>query len=199
MSFDRYKPAKKGKRKPFRIPTFLELDEYTKLLEQPDVKRAKSGLRNLLMMRLMGECGLRLSEMLSLHPAEINWRSGQTKIHGKGSKERFVVINPDLLQKLEELGKDKPFFLSRTGKRPDPSYVHAMVVRYGQRAKIPKKVHPHTLRHTFATQYLREFHDLASLQRILGHANMNSTMIYLHASDSAIEKTMRNIDWGRDK
>lgn len=188
---------KRGKRKGRKIPTFLELDEYTKLLDQPDIKRAKSGLRNLCMMRLMGECGLRLEEMLSLHPNDVNWFSGQTKIHGKGDKERFVVINSDLLEKLNKLGRDNPFFLSRTGKRPDPSYVRAMVIRYAHRAGIPKRITPHCLRHTFATQYLRSGNDIASLQRILGHEDLNSTKIYLHASDLVIERTMRNIEWGK--
>lgn len=179
------------------IPVPLEPEEYKRLIKKPN-KRYPTGLRNLCMIRLMGECGLRSNETVILAHKDINWKNGQIKVLGKGKKERIVFANGELLHLLLKWDNirpttaNTPFFCTMKGdtKAVTNHYVRKMVKRYAVKAKIETDVHPHTLRHTFATQFLKKTKDLRALQIILGHAHISTTEIYTHLTNEDVQNYM---------
>jgi integrase/recombinase XerD len=183
-----------------RIPDVLTPEEREALLRQPN-KRYFTGLRNYILMRLMLDCGLRLSEALNLQWADLNLMTGQLKVRrGKGSKDRILWVPEETLEWLrrwkerqtEALKGPVELVITRyDGKPLGARYVQQMVARYARKAGIPKRVHPHTLRHTFATDLLRETKNVRLVQKALGHANLNTTQIYTHIVDEELEQALR--------
>ena len=164
--------------------------------------------RNLAVIALMARAGLRVSEVVSLDMADVtlNSRSGHTLVRrGKGLKERrvplsletrkaiaaYLEVRPDRKQFMEE---PDALFLSRTGERRiDARAIQRMVEAAAQRAGISRRVTPHTLRHTFATRFLRTGGDLATLQAVLGHANLSTTARYLHPDAARVQKMVEEL------
>jgi integrase/recombinase XerD len=159
-------------------------DERRALLAQPS-KRAPTDLRNLTMMRIMLDAGLRVSEVLILPVWDTDWMSGKlTVTQGKGAKDRILWLNEDALEQLRAWRQKRPvatelLFTTLGGKRVRDNYLWAMVKRYSRNAGIPKNVHPHTLRHMFATDLYRETKNIRLVQKALGHADLSTTMIYI--------------------
>lgn len=185
------------RRKAKRIPEILTSDEVKALLAQPN-PRYPTGLRNLCLMRVMLDAGLRASEALKLTVYDIDWRSGKLKvIQGKGNKDRILWLNEDCLLLVRQWRELKPdstqtLFTSLDSKPLIDRYLRAMVKRYGRKAGIAKDVHPHMLRHTFATDLYRETKNIRLVQKALGHSDLASTMIYTHIVDDEMESAMRN-------
>jgi integrase/recombinase XerD len=180
----------------FKIPAVLEDQERAALLRKPN-KRLESGIRNLSIITLMTDAGLRVSEVLNLRPADVNWISGRIHVHqGKGSQDRIVHINEDALELLRSFRERRStrgayLFASRNGRRLDDRYIRRMVKRYAKRAGIRKDVHPHTLRHSFATDLYRQTKNIRLVQKALGHADLSSTQIYTHILDAELETAMK--------
>ena len=178
------------------VPEVLTEDERGALLKQPS-KRAPTGLRNLTMMRMMLDTGLRVSEVLSLRVSEVDWMSGKVTVkQGKGRKDRILWLNEDALGQLRAWRERRPvatelLFTTLAGKRVRDNYLWAMVKRYAGKAGIDKNVHPHTLRHTFATDLYRETKNIRLVQKALGHADLSTTMIYTHIVDEELEDALR--------
>jgi site-specific recombinase XerD len=195
------KPGKSA-RKPQRLPEVLTLEEQAALLRQPNPK-CLNGLRNLCLLRLMLNTGLRASEVLKLKNRDIDWNSGRLMVReGKGKKDRTLWVGEEDLSLLKlwmerkaKLPKSELIFTTRGGQLILDRYLRRMVKRLAKKAGIFKDVHPHTLRHTFATDLLRQTKNLRLTQKALGHAHISSTQVYTHIVDEELEealKTFRN-------
>lgn len=188
-------------RKPFRIPETLTPEEQEALLRQPN-RRYPTGERNYLLLRLMLDTGLRLSEAIHLRWRDVDLNTGKLMVgQGKGHKDRTLWIGEDdleLLRKWRERqakdvkGKPAHIFTTLEGKPLLSRYVQQAVKRYAARAGIEKNVHPHTLRHTFATDLYRETKDIRLTQKALGHANLSTTQIYTHIVDEDLEEALKS-------
>lgn len=179
-----------------KLPTILEPEEAQNLLRQPN-KRYPTGLRNKAMMSLMLHCGLRLSEVTNLRPSNINLTKGKLRVEsGKGNKDRDLAIPDYLIDLFEKWRKIRPqsdyFFSTLQGKKLSDRYVQNMVKRYSQKAGINKNISPHTLRHTYATQYYRQTKDIETLRRILGHSDISTTTIYITLANIDVENGMKS-------
>jgi integrase/recombinase XerC len=181
-----------------RLPSFLSLEEINRLLEAPDLSTAQ-GLRDRTLLELLYASGLRVSELVSINLEQINLETNEIRIWGKGSKERVVLIGKPAAQSLtaylnkgrpELLGEKKSgaLFLNRYGKRILKRRIQRILEKYTNIAGIGKRVHPHMLRHTFATHLLNGGADLRVVQELMGHANLSSTQIYTHVSKSQAKK-----------
>jgi len=179
-----------------KLPVVLEPEEAQNLLRQPN-KRYPTGLRNKAMMSLMLHCGLRLSEVTNLRPSNINLTKGKLRVEsGKGNKDRDLAIPDYLIDLFEKWRKIRPqsdyFFSTLKGKKLSDRYVQNMVKRYSQKAGISKNISPHTLRHTYATQYYRQTKDIETLRRILGHSDISTTTIYITLANIDVENGMKS-------
>ncbi len=182
-----------GKR-PKKLPTVLSQEEVDALLQcTPNLKH-----RTFLMT--LYAAGLRLSEASNLQIAHID--SGRMQLlvtHGKGAKERLVPLSPRLLQALREYWKKyRPTQYLFPGKTPDRPYaatsIQKAIKASAQRAGIRKSVHPHVLRHSYATGLLEAGVDILTISRLLGHASFATTMIYLHVRRPHLESTPSPLD-----
>ncbi len=179
-----------------KLPIILEPEEAQNLLKQPN-KRYPTGLRNKTIMSLMLHCGLRLSEVVNLKPGNINLTKGKLRVEsGKGKKDRDLAI-PDYLTELLDTWRNiRPksnfFFSTLKGKKLSDRYIQQMVKRYAEKAGITKKISPHILRHTYATEYYRQTKDIETLRRILGHADISTTTIYITLANIDVENGMKS-------
>jgi len=180
-----------------KLPAVLEPEEAQKLLKQPN-KRYPTGLRNKAIMSLMLHCGLRLAEVTNLRPGNINLTKGKLRVvNGKGNKDRDLAIPEYLVDLLEAWRKIRPkgdyFFSTLRGKKLSDRYIQQMVRRYALKADINnKKISPHTLRHSYATQFYKQTKDIETLRRILGHADIGTTTIYITLANTDVEEGMKS-------
>jgi len=179
-----------------RIPETLSDDERMLLLSQPNHK-APTGLRDAVMMRLMVNAGLRCMEVLNLKVNEVDFDEGRVFIRqSKGKKDRIVWIGDEDLEVLRNWISIKPgsefMFTTLKGKRIMDRYLRAMVKRRAKKAGIVKDVHPHLLRHSFATDLLRKTRNIRLVQKALGHSHLATTMIYTHVYDEELSGAMKS-------
>ena len=193
-------------RKPRRLPEVLTQEEQEALLGQPNANNL-IGLRNLSLLRLMLNTGLRAAEVLNIKTRDIDWSTGKLMVRqGKGKKDRSSWIGEEdlaLLQrwviKKARLPESAWLFTSRDGKLIQTRYLRKMVKRLATKAGIAKDVHPHTLRHTFATDLYRQTKNLRLTQKALGHSQITSTMIYTHIIDDEMEEALKTFrDGGKN-
>jgi integrase/recombinase XerC len=179
-----------------RLPSFLTVEEAKRLVESPDLSQPH-GQRDRALLELLYASGLRISELVNLNVEQINLATNEIRIWGKGAKERVVLIGAPAAQALSTyinrgrpslLGgkKNNALFVNRYGERLLPRRVQKILAKYSQ--AIDKKVHPHMLRHTFATHLLDGGADLKVVQELLGHADLSSTQIYTHVTQSRARK-----------
>ncbi|MFB6273404.1 MAG: tyrosine-type recombinase/integrase [Salinibacter sp.] len=183
-----------------RVPIVLNQSEQAALLSQPN-PRYPTGERNRNLLQLMLDTGLRLSEALDLRWRDIDLNTGKLHVvQGKGAKDRILWLGEDNLEQLQHWRQrqadhighaPEPLFTTLDGKRLQGRYVQALVKRLAGRAGIEKDVSPHTLRHSFATDLLRETNNLELVRRALGHANLQTTQVYVHLTDQDLEAAMR--------
>jgi site-specific recombinase XerD len=179
-----------------KLPVILEPEEAQNLLKQPN-KRYPSGLRNKAMLTLMLHCGLRVSEVVNLRPGNINLTKGKLRVEcGKGSKDRDLAIPEYLTDLFDSWRKKRPesnfFFSTLKGKKLSIRYLQQMVKRCADKAGLSKSISPHTLRHTYATQYYKQTKDIETLRRILGHSDISTTTIYITLANIDVENGMKS-------
>jgi len=179
-----------------RLPSFLTVEEVKRLIESPDLSKPQ-GRRDRALLEILYASGLRISELVNLDVEQVNLDNNEIRVWGKGSKERVVLIGKPAHQALtdylergrpELLAKKKSeaLFLNRYGGRLPARRVQKILDKYAR--NIDKKVHPHMLRHTFATHLLDGGADLKVVQELLGHADLSSTQIYTHVTQSRARK-----------
>jgi site-specific recombinase XerD len=189
-----------------KLPTVLEPEEANRLLKIPN-KRYITGLRNKTILRLMLNMGLRVSEVINLKPGNVNLTKRKLRVvDGKGGVDRDLTIPEYLIDLLKEWKRRKPKnteyffttlkerskgkFASIKGKKLSVRNVQFMVKNYAEKAGIKKNVTPHTLRHTFATEFYRQTKDIETLRKILGHSNIGTTQIYVTLANIDVENAM---------
>ncbi len=178
-----------------RLPRPLSEEQVLRLIEAPDPSHPR-GLRDRAMLSLMYASGLRVSELLLLKLREVDLARGVLAAYGKGSKRRLVPVGEVALRHLEaHLAAQPParqkasegfVFHRPSGKPWTRQMVWKLVARYARAAGIPGKVHPHRLRHSFATHLLAGGADLRTVQTLLGHSDIVTTEIYTHVSASTL-------------
>lgn len=179
------------------LPQFLTIKEIQSLLDQPDVAEPR-GRRDKAMLEVMYAAGLRVSELVGLRTGDVRLRDGFLLCRGKGGKERLVPLGKaaiDAVRRyLEEArprllkGPDEGLFLSRRGTTFTRQGYWKMLKGYARQAGLEAKVHPHILRHTFATHLLERGADLRSVQMMLGHSQITTTQIYTHVSRERLRR-----------
>jgi len=181
-----------------RLPSFLSSDEVTRLLEAPDTTNPQ-GQRDRAMFELLYASGLRVSEIVRLDLGSVNLEAREIRVWGKGAKERMVLIGKPAASALDRylregrrqlLGNSRTeaLFINRYGKRLSERSLQKAISRYALKAGLDKRVFPHMVRHSFATHLLDGGADLRVVQELLGHANLSSTQIYTHVTQSQARK-----------
>jgi len=181
-----------------RLPSFLTLEEVKQLLEAPDLSTPQ-GQRDRALLELLYASGLRVSELAQLNLEQVNLDTHEIRVWGKGAKERVVLMGEPAAKALTTylsqgrpslLGKKRSsaLFVNRYGGRLPERRIQIILGKYASSAGIDKKVHPHLLRHTFATHLLDGGADLRVVQELLGHADLSSTQIYTHVTKSQAKK-----------
>ncbi len=178
-----------------KLPDTLTDKERASLLKQPNYN-SLTGLRDAVIIRLMLNAGLRCGEVLSLSESDIDWDNRKIFIrNGKGGKSRFVWISERDMYFLYQWKLKKPdsdlFITTLKGGKVSDRQVRAMVKRRAQKAGISKDVHPHLLRHSFATDLLKKTKNIRLVQKALGHSNLATTMIYTHVYDEELEEAFK--------
>ena len=180
-----------------KLPTVLTEEERVALLQQPNQHTA-TGLRNACLLTVMLDAGLRAAEVLHVHIHNVDWKHGKILVkQGKGKKDRVLWLNESAMERLRQWKttrkrKTDRLFTTHQGKPIYTSYLRAMVKRYARQAKIFKDVHPHTLRHTFATDLYRSTKNIRLTQKALGHSDLSTTMIYTHLVDDELEEALKS-------
>ncbi len=166
------------------LPKNMDLDSVTHLLEI-DTNDPLS-VRDKAIMELFYSSGLRLAELAALDVSDIYFSDLQVKVVGKGSKERILPIGRCAMSAIEvwlsfKEGiscEDGALFVTMKGKRLAHRSIQARLAKWGQEQALNMRVHPHKLRHSFATHMLESSADLRAVQELLGHANLSTTQIY---------------------
>ncbi len=180
---------------------FLEAEEIGRLISAV-VDDTESSKRDRAMMLLLFSGGLRVSELVSMDRKQINLKSGEFTIRGKGQKDRPVFLTDAAKSALAEYlasrsDDEEPLFIHYSGASTSGSKaptrlttrsVQRIVEKYRIKAGITKKVTPHTLRHSFATDLISHGADLRSVQEMLGHANVATTQVYTHLTNPHLKE-----------
>jgi len=173
---------------PERLPVVLSEQQVGQLLEALESPKYR------VLFTTIYATGLRVSEACHLKTQDIDAARGVILVHGKGNKERLVMLSPRLLAILRAYWRQErprlPYlFTSRTGRLQNADYARVVLKKACAKAKLGKKVTPHVLRHSFATHLLESGEDLRVIQVLLGHANIQSTTRYAQVSAGLIRKT----------
>ena len=184
---ERIELAKAGERQ----VDFLRYEELVRLLDAPQGSSFKS-LRGRAILELLFSTGLRVSELCRLDCEDIDLKNGDFPVRGKGDKIRLVFLSEraksalkNYLEKRTDM--NEPLFVNfRNFSRLTPRSMERLVHYYAIKAGITKKVSPHTLRHSFATDLLENGADIRAVQMLLGHSSITTTQIYTHVTDKQL-------------
>ena len=192
------------KKKNLKLPRFFYENEMQVLFDS--VKGEKPlDLRNQALLEVLYGSGIRLSECSNLKLAEIDFDSEVMLIHGKGNKERYAPLGSfaqDALQEYFEKGRkvlmDKYHkshdyvFVNHHGEPITPTGIEYVLNQVIKKSSLDSSIHPHMLRHTFATHLLNNGADMRTVQELLGHANLSTTQIYAHVTKESLQKNYRS-------
>ncbi|MEG3133189.1 tyrosine recombinase XerC [Rouxiella sp. T17] len=173
-------------RAPRHLPKNIDVDEVGQLLDI-DLNDPLA-VRDRAMLEVMYGAGLRLSELVGINIGHVDLPSGEVWVMGKGSKERKLPIGRTAVTWLENWlalrdlfgPEDDAMFLSNQGRRISTRNVQKRFAEWGIKQGVNSHIHPHKLRHSFATHVLESSGDLRAVQELLGHANLSTTQIYTH-------------------
>jgi integrase/recombinase XerC len=177
------------------LPQALSPDEAARLVEMPtDTPEA---IRDKAMFELLYSSGLRLAELVSLDPEQLDMRVGEVRVTGKGSKTRIVPLGQFAIAALkawlairDQIAKpdETALFVGQRGQRISPRVVQLRLRQWGVKQGITSNVHPHLLRHSFATHVLQSSGDLRAVQEMLGHTSISTTQVYTHLDFQYLSK-----------
>lgn len=183
---------------------FLEREQIDRLLNMPELSK-KEGMRDKAILELLFSTGLRVSELVGLNRDQINFERKEFGVIGKGRRARVVFLSDSAVdwtkRYISTRDDDAPaLFIRYAGKKPDdgqdvneakrltPRSVQRLVEKYAKKAKLPLKITPHGLRHSFATDLLSGGADLRAIQEMLGHKNVSTTQIYTHVTNPQLKE-----------
>ncbi len=170
------------------LPHTLSPDEAVRMVDLP-TNNDVLALRDKAMFELLYSSGLRLAELIGLEPTALDFNDGSVRVTGKGNKTRIVPIGSHAIAALqtwmqarEMLIKEdeQALFINRNGSRIGARSVQLRMKEWGIKQGIASNVHPHLLRHSFASHVLQSSGDLRAVQEMLGHASISTTQVYTH-------------------
>jgi integrase/recombinase XerD len=188
-------------RPPRKLPQILSAEDVRKLLAQPDAAKPL-GARDRAMLEILYASGLRVSELVTLQTAQVNFQGDYLIVKGKGGKTRAVPFGRWARERLTDYlasarrvllrrRSSAYLFVNRSGKPLTRQGFWKLIRTHALAAGIEKRVTPHTLRHSFATHLLEGGADLRSVQAMLGHADISTTQIYTHVDGARLKKVHR--------
>ena len=170
-----------------KLPATLDVDQAAQLLELPGDEPLD--LRDQAIMELLYSSGLRLAELVSVNLTDLDLQDAMLEVTGKGSKTRRLPVGRKALEAMERwlqvrpslaAGDEQALFVSQRGRRLNPRTVQSRLAKRALEQGSPRHVHPHLLRHSFASHLLESSGDLRAVQELLGHADISTTQIYTH-------------------
>ena len=183
----------------FHLPEVLSLAEIEKLIDTIDLSKPE-GHRNKAIIETLYGAGLRVSELVNLRLTDIHKAEGFLVITGKGNKQRMVPIGSKALKAIElyleqrrrfrVIHDENIVFLNRRGRKLTRVMIFTIIKDLARKARIRKKISPHTLRHSFATHLIEAGADLRAVQEMLGHESILTTEIYTHIDRTFLRDTL---------
>ena len=179
-----------------RLPSTLDADQMASLLAMQGDDPLT--VRDRALLELLYSSGLRLAELAGLDLGDLDVSDRTVRVTGKGSKTRVVPVGKPALEALREWIEvrtgmagptERALFVSRRGTRLAPRTVQQRVQRWARRQGLPVGVHPHMLRHSFASHVLESSGDLRAVQELLGHASLSTTQVYTHLDFQHLAQT----------
>lgn len=191
-------------RKPQKLPKIITRGDGVKLFGKINTK-CPTGLRNRVALQLMYRGGLRVSEACSLSISDVDLAEGWIYVQqGKGKKDRIVPLDQDTAEwcrrwlAVRPEGPTDYFLVTLKGTKLSDRYLRQVLERLSHKANVflndnhrKKNVHPHTLRHSFATERLEDGFNLGEVKELLGHSSIQTTSIYLHARPQVLKAKMQ--------
>jgi integrase/recombinase XerC len=177
------------------LPQALSPDEATRMVDLPT--DSPESIRDKAIFELFYSSGLRLAELVDLDPDQLDLSAGEIRVTGKGSKTRVVPLGAYAITALQawleirdQLAKknEAALFVGQRGSRISPRVVQLRMKKWGIKQGITSNVHPHLLRHSFATHVLQSSGDLRAVQEMLGHASISTTQVYTHLDFQYLSK-----------
>ena len=184
-------------RVPRNLPTVLWENEMADFAMLPETNKILWPLRDKALIMVMYSAGLRISELVSLSMKMLNGNTDGARITGKGGKERMVFFSDEartaILDYLPERdaihnSKEGALFINRKGKAISVPGVRWIISQYARRSNLGKNIHPHSLRHSFATHLVNAGCDVRLVQEMLGHASLSTTQRYAHVNMESLKK-----------
>jgi len=174
------------------IEDYLEKEKVNTLLEH-----AKAcNYRDYLMLRVLWRTGMRVSELLSIRPQDLEPHNQVINVtKAKGNKQRRVMLDPPTLDMLSKYVLDMNIPVERPIFPLSSVWVWKLVKKYARMAGLPDMIHPHTFRHSFAIYSVRNGLDLRRLQQLLGHSDLNTTQVYLKFKDEDLREGYNKIEF----
>ncbi len=177
-------------KKEFKLPNFLYHEQIMELFSAIDVSTFY-GKRNYLMIILLYSTGIRVSELVNVKKEDFDMNNMELHILGKGNKQRVVPINQFVIdsynQYINSMQIDQYIFINRQGNKLTTRGVRYIMDEIVRKSSVSKKISPHTLRHSFATELLNAGMDIRLVQELLGHESLASTQVYTHLSKAKIK------------
>ena len=182
------------------LPVFVRTREMDRLLDEIDFGASFEGVRNRLMIEVLYSTGMRLSELINLKDADVDFGMSVLKVLGKRNKQRLIPFGEELRQDMMDYvevrdcccrNKDSYFFLRKDGKKVYPSLVYSVVKNGLAKVVTLRKRSPHVLRHSFATSMLNNGASLTSVKELLGHERLTTTEIYTHTTFDELKKVYK--------
>ena len=185
---------------PEHLPVVLTLEEIDRIEDSIDLSKAE-GARNRAIIEVLFSCGLRVSELVNMKLSDLYLEDRVLLVRGTGNKERLVPVSNKAIADLNRWffdrnlmkikpGEDDYVFLNRRGAHLTRTMILIMVKRQAEEAGIKKTISPHTFRHSFATALLQGGADLRSIQAMLGHEKIDTTLVYTHISNEQLRKAI---------
>ena len=185
-----------------KLPSFVEEKDMETLFRHVEFPEDWGGLTARLVMQLLYQLGLRLSELINCRESEIDFSNKNIKVLGKGNKERIIPVRGELLQEIRVYITEKNTFfeqpeknyllVNERGKRLYPKYVYRLTRKYLHLITTIEKKSPHVLRHSFATHLTNNGAPLNAVKELLGHSSLAATQVYTHNTIEKLKKVHKN-------
>jgi len=182
---------------------FLSREQVERLINMPNISTPQ-GIRDKVVLEMLFSTGLRVSELVKLNRNSINLKTSEIGVIGKGGRPRVVFMSDSAISWVNRYLKVReddysPLFIRYAGKTPEDNdhgedyrlnvrSIQRIVEKYVKKARLPVKITPHGLRHSFATDLLSAGADLRAIQEMLGHKNISTTQIYTHVTNPQLKK-----------